>query len=370
MSPDSSFINPPHISPGDLGHSKQFTIPGRVPNQSISPVSVEVKPFTKIHVPETKPKEIDKILGRLSAMDFPGKDHVEEYLRHLYRQNCKPNTLRGSLTAAQLFLSFIKSLGKTEIEQITKHDIEAFVEHEQDRGLKIVSVRTRLVAIYAFLHFLVERGVVYPEVFAKKIKLRLPELLPRAIDPDHVKQLLSVLDNIRDRAMILVLLRTGMRIGELLNTRVSDINIEERKIAIYEGEKNSLGRVVYLSDDAICSLRNWLRKRDAQKQVLFYGRGHNPLCYQSARIVFIKYLRKAGLAHKGYTLHCLRHTFASELLNAGMRLECLQQLLGHSNLEVTRRYARLTDKTREEEYFNAMAIIERGEINGDYRLDS
>ena len=151
MSPDSSFINPPHISPGDLGHSKQFTIPGRVPNQSISPVSVEVKPFTKIHVPETKPKEIDKILGRLSAMDFPGKDHVEEYLLHLYRHNCKFNTLRGSLTAAQLFLSFIKSLGKTEIEQITKHDIEAFVEHEQDRGLKILSVRTRLVAIYAFL---------------------------------------------------------------------------------------------------------------------------------------------------------------------------------------------------------------------------
>jgi len=370
MSPDSNFINPPSISHEDLRHPKQFNIPDRVPTQSISPVSEEVKPFTKIHEPETRPKDIDKIFIRLSAMDFPGKDHVEEYLRHLYRHNCKFNTLRGKLEAAQLFLSFIKSLGKNRIEQITKHDIEAFVEHEQDRGLKIISVRTRLVVIYAFLRFLVEKGVVCPEIFVKKIRLRLPELLPKAIDPDHVKQLLSVLDNIRDRAMIVVLLRTGMRIGELLNTRVSDVNIKERKIAIYEGEKNGLGRVVYLSDDALCALRNWLRKRDAQKQVLFYGRGHNPLCYQSARRVFVKYLLKAGLANKGYTLHCLRHTFASELLNAGMRLECLQQLLGHSNLEVTRRYARLTDKTREKEYFNAMAIIERGEINGDYRLDS
>jgi integrase/recombinase XerD len=52
-------------------------------------------------------------------------------------------------------------------------------------------------------------------------------------------------------------------------------------------------------------------------------------------------LNQADLAHKGYTLHCLRHTFASELLNAGMRLECLQQLLGHSSIEMTRRYARL-----------------------------
>ena len=78
------------------------------------------------------------------------------------------------------------------------------------------------------------------------------------------------------------------------------------------------------------------------------------------------YIKKARLEHKGYTVHCLRHTFASEFLNAGMRLEVLQQLLGHQDIEVTRRYARLTDKTREEEYFRAMAIIEKGGIDGDY----
>jgi site-specific recombinase XerD len=80
----------------------------------------------------------------------------------------------------------------------------------------------------------------------------------------------------------------------------------------------------------------------------------------------VKYLKDAGLAHKGYTIHCLRHTYASELLNAGMRLEVLQQLMGHQDIEVTRRYARLTDKTREEEYFRAMALIEKGEIDGEY----
>ena len=79
----------------------------------------------------------------------------------------------------------------------------------------------------------------------------------------------------------------------------------------------------------------------------------------------MKYLQEAGLAHKGYTVHCLRHTFASELLNAGMRLEVLQQLLGHQDIEMTRRYARLTDRTREEEYFRAMAAIEKGAIDGN-----
>ena len=85
--------------------------------------------------------------------------------------------------------------------------------------------------------------------------------------------------------------------------------------------------------------------------------------------MFEKIVQKADLTHKGYTLHALRHTFATELLNAGMRLECLQPLLGHSSLDVTRRYARLTDKTREAEYFRAMAIIERGNTDGHDRRD-
>ena len=66
-------------------------------------------------------------------------------------------------------------------------------------------------------------------------------------------------------------------------------------------------------------------------------------------------------------MHSLRHTYASELLNAGMRLECLQKLMGHQDIEMTGRYARLTDITRKEEYFRAMAKIEKGEIDGDYR---
>jgi hypothetical protein len=82
------------------------------------------------------------------------------------------------------------------------------------------------------------------------------------------------------------------------------------------------------------------------------------MSYTAAGTLLGKYLKKANLSHKGYSLHCLRHTCATELLNAGMRLECLQQLLGHSTVEQTRRYARLTDKTREEEYLRAMARIE------------
>jgi integrase/recombinase XerD len=191
------------------------------------------------------------------------------------------------------------------------------------------------------------------------------------MDPDDVRRLVSVIDHVRDRAIVLILLRTGIRVGELLNTIVEDVNLKEKRIEIYEAEKTRVGRVVYLSDDALKALDAWLKVRDPHRTYLFYPQGkRHSITYSAVRAIFVKYLERTGLSHKGYTIHCLRHTCATDLLNAGMRLECVQQLLGHSTIEMTRRYARLTDRTREEEYFRAMAIIERGENNGDYQLDS
>jgi integrase/recombinase XerD len=325
------------------------------------------KTFCPEYTQETK--ALQWALNRLACWDLPGKEHVEEYFRHMYRRNFRPKTYFSALTAIYIFLTIIRDSGKTRLEEITKNDIEAFIEHEQDRGMMLSTVRTKLHCVNAFLGFAMEAGVVSTDVLARRIRLRKPETLPRAMDPDDVKQLLFVIDSPKDRAMIMVLLRTGMRIGELLNTKMPDIHLRDRRIDIYEGEKNRLGRVVYLSDDAMSALKAWLKMRDHQKVFLFYAQGRNSMSYSTAYLIFERCLTKAGLTHKGYSLHALRHTFASELLNAGMRIECLQPLMGHSSLDVTRRYARLTDRTREEEYFRAMTIIERGKMDGHHRRD-
>lgn len=309
---------------------------------------------------------IDHILQKLSRMELPAKEHFECYMRHKWRLNHKPKTLSSSFTSVILFLSFYGKSGKRELGEMERIDLEAFIEHEQDRGMHISTVRTRLACIIAFLHFLMEQDVIPGSLLKRSIRLKLPDVLPRAMNPSDVRKLLSVIDDTRDRALILLLLRTGMRIGEALGLRLNDLDIRDRKIHLFEGEKNSMGRVVYLSDDALFAVKLWLRRRDKNKEFVFYGQGNTHLCYSTGRSRFVKYLKKAGLDQKGYTVHCLRHTFASELLNAGMRLECLQQLLGHQDIEVTRRYARLTDRTREQEYFRAMAIIEKGGIDGDY----
>jgi integrase/recombinase XerD len=312
------------------------------------------------------PAPIDRILQKLSCMELPAKEHFECYMRHKWRLNHKPRTLASSFTSVMLFLDFYGKLGKSAIEKIERVDLEGFIEQEQDRGLRISTVRTRLACILAFLHFLMEQEIIPGSLLKRGIKLKLPDVLPRAMNPSDVRKLLCVIDETRDRALFLLLLRTGMRIGEALGLRLNDLDIKGRKIHLFEGEKNSMGRVVYLSDDALFAIKLWLTRRDKNKEFVFYGQSNGHLCYSTGRGLFVKYLRKAGLDQKGYTVHCLRHTFASELLNAGMRLECLQQLLGHQDIEVTRRYARLTDTTREEEYFRAMALIEKGGIDGDY----
>ena len=313
---------------------------------------------------------LDRILEKIFEQDLLAKSYVEQYLRYKYRRNCKANTLRQAATSLVQFLSFFANRGNTVLEQLSREDIEAFVEALQDRGLKPATVNTRLRNVYAFVRYLIieDRGFDWG-LMERKVKLKLPDRLPRAIEPQHLDQLLGAIDNCRDRALILLLLRTGMRIGELLNCKVEDIDLYEQKILIYQSDKTCVGRVVYYSEDAHQALLAWLRLRDPLKQHLFYGRGDKPLSYEAARSILHKYLQKAGLQYSGYSLHCLRHTFATDLLNATMPLECLRELLGHSSMEITRRYARLSDKTREQEYFRAMDRILKGECDENDQCD-
>ena len=361
-----SFLNPDslyQVQPFDLptnDKSEPFSqhIDSSLPHNHIKPIGSTAQPGDRQQV-------LDRLLEKISQQDLPGRKYVEHYLRHKYRRNCKARTLRLTTGSLMQFLSFFRTSGKSELEQLNREDVEAFVEDMQDRGLKPETVRTRLCAVYAFVRYAIEQKVLSYELLERKIRLKLPDRLPRAIDPQDVKQLLSVVDDTRDRALILLLLRTGMRIGELLNCTLDDIDIRRQKIFIYQADKTSVGRVVYYSEDAQAALLAWLRIRDPYKEKLFYGQGRQSLCYEAARAMFNKYLHKAGLHYSGYTLHCLRHTFATDLLNVRMPLECLRVLLGHTNLEVTRRYARLTDKTREHEYFTAMERILKGEFDCD-----
>jgi site-specific recombinase XerD len=215
--------------------------------------------------------------------------------------------------------------------------------------------------VYAFVNYLVNNDILPAEILLKKIRLRMPEILPRAIPKEDMDKILQTITKVRDQALILLLLHTGMRIGELLSVKVTDIVLSERKILLHVGEKNLHGRIVYYSSTAEKALNEWLASRDPGREYLFYGYKGNDLSYVGAWMIMKEAIRKAGLEDKGYSLHSLRHTFATNMLNAGLRVEVLQQLLGHLSIDMTLRYARISNATQEESYFKAMAVIEKGD---------
>ncbi|MEJ2137477.1 MAG: tyrosine-type recombinase/integrase [Desulfofustis sp.] len=306
--------------------------------------------------------------SRLASRGLPGSELAVEYLYGKYIKNLSVSIINQSGRIILYFLGFLERQGTT-IYTLTRQDISAFVQYEQDREQKPASVVNYLRAVYAFIVFLVGHGVLPNTIMQPKIKVKLPEALPRAIPAEDVQRLLSAITAVRDRALILLLLRTGMRIGELLEVKLSDINLAERKILIYVGEKNYQGRSVYYNKDAEQALQHWLTERDTQSDYLFPGRsGPGTLGYVTAWSAMRRALQRAGLSDKGYSLHNLRHTFATDMLNAGMRLEVLQQIMGHQEIEMTLRYAKMTDLTRENEYFKAMDRIEQGERHEPRRV--
>ncbi len=313
-----------------------------------------------VYHPSKRRRVLNRAIDKLERVALPGYEHVIAHLHDKYRRNLAISTLSQTGLTLYVFLSFLQTERRTVIEKISRKDIAAYVEHEQERGLKINSVRNHLQTVYAFVGHLVDNEILPLEILHKKIRIKLPEVLPKAIPDEDLQQILSNIATVRNRAIILLLLHTGMRIGELLNVKMADIILSENKILLPLGEKNLHGRIVYYSSVAEQALKRWLAIRKPDSDYLFYGYRGGELSYVIAWTIMRKAIQKAGLEQRGYSLHSLRHTFATNMLNAGLRLEVLQKLLGHLTIDITLQYARLSDISREEEYFKAMTVIEKG----------
>lgn len=153
---------------------------------------------------------IEKCLKQLGQKELLGESYVKNYLHDQKRRNCRTTTIRNNFMTLVIFLYYLKEKGRTSLEAVTKEDVSSFIEHEQDRGMQPNTVSTRLRLLYAFLRHLVDREVAHPDLLKRKLRVKVPEALPRAMDPEDIQELLAVIKQPRDRAMILVLLRTGM----------------------------------------------------------------------------------------------------------------------------------------------------------------
>ncbi len=292
---------------------------------------------------------------RLSPLSEEDRTELREFLTTCARRNYSPDTLYGHVTA---WVVFLRSVPNASVYHVTARAIEAFIEHQQDQKKHPSSINGYLSCLFAFYRYLLEQGKVTRNPVLRRHRLQVPDALPRAMSPSEYQRFFAPMTSTRDRALFLLLLRSGLRIGELVVATLDDLRLEQNELTIPLGRKNRRGRIIYFSDDARTALEAYGKERPiVATRALFVSNRRRPIAKRSITHRFHRYARAAGLPPH-YSTHCLRHTFATELLNAGTDLVTIQYLLGHDEIRVTQRYARLTDQTKRRSYFDAMARLQ------------
>jgi len=173
---------------------------------------------------------------KLMSMEAPDKAYVQRYLLQMHRRSFKPLTITQGFITLRRFLASLTTTGKRHVGEVKRSDLEVFVEGEQDRGHKLSTVQTSLARIYAFLPFLVEQELIPADILVRRVKLRVPERLPRAMDPDDVRRLLSVIADTGHRAMFMLIVRCGLRVEEMAELSLADIDLRRARTSVQQGK--------------------------------------------------------------------------------------------------------------------------------------
>ena len=252
-----------------------------------------------------------------------------------------PGTQRIYIGAVKRFADYLgRSPHRTSAE-----DLRAYQLHLVSSGITGPTLNTRITALRFFFGVTLGRG----EVTEKMSLVREPRKLPVVLSPSEVARLLQAASKLKYKAALSVAYGAGLRASEVVHLRVSDIDSERRLIRVEQG-KGAKDRYAVLAPQLLELLRAWWRSAHAKGQMLPGGwlfpgqdptkplttRQLNRACHAAAR---------AAEIDKRVSMHCLRHSFATHLLEQGVDIRVIQVLLGHNQLETTARYSQVATRT-------------------------
>jgi site-specific recombinase XerD len=227
------------------------------------------------------------------------------------------------------------------------------------KRMQPASINLYLAIIRVFYNYLkYEQKVKLINPVKANCRLRVPKPLPRALREDQIDAFFNVIDSKRDWTMFRLMLRCGLRVEEVAHLGLGDIDIKQRRILVVDG-KGGKGRVVYISDDAAEALMAYLKQRSHRraKKVFLVEKGDykgQPISVRGIQKRMEYYAKKSELR---VSCHHLRHTMATQLLNADAQAESIQDLLGHNWISTTERYCKVSNMKVKRDYFNAMEKI-------------
>jgi site-specific recombinase XerD len=273
----------------------------------------------------------------------------------LKRRNCSPNTVKNYMNIIKHFVIWVD----VPVEEVTNKTVSHYIDYLMKRRRAPKTVNCHLDGIRQFYHYLKEEeGLAVTNPIRKNHMQKMSRPLPRHLRDEQAKVFFKNVSCPRDRAMFMLMLRCGLRVEEVANLTVGVIDAKRRTILVVDG-KGAKDRIVYVSDDALHTLASYLRVRPASRSRRIFLVKKGPCTGQPISIRGIQkrmeyYARKAKLK---VSCHHLRHTMATQMLNADADLCTIQDILGHSNVKTTQRYCRISNLKVQRDYFNAMEVI-------------
>ena len=273
------------------------------------------------------------------------------------RRNYSPHTVKSYMNILKHFVLWIN----VPIETADRWKVAEYTDHLLYKRLKPKTINCHLACIrvfYDYLHH--EEGIKVINPVKRGSALRMPKPLPKHLRDEEVIVLFDVMGKARDRAMFKVMLRCGVRVEEVANLQLRDLDLKRNRIFVRNG-KGGKDRVVYVSSDAREAIIEYLRVRrpSRAKRIFLVEKGPytgKPISVRGIQKRLEYYAKESGVR---VSCHQLRHTMATQMLNAEAEVTTIQELLGHNGISTTERYCSVSNLKVMRDYFKAMEVVMR-----------
>ncbi len=258
---------------------------------------------------------------------------IKNFQDKLIIENYSEQTIRNYVSSLKLFLEYISRLN---IKEVTDKEIQDYLYFCKSNKNYSFSSMKQVIAAIRYLYLKIFNK---PVPKALNIELRKPSTLPTVLSPKEISKILQVTKNIKHKAILLLIYSAGLRLGELLNLKICDIDPESMKIHVRQS-KGKKDRYIMLSENMLKLLRDYY-KIYKPKEFVVEGLNGGKYSPKSVQSLFKRALKKAGIKKKA-SVHTLRHSFATHLLDEGTDIRYIQELLGHKRLETTQIYTHVS----------------------------
>jgi len=292
------------------------------------------------------------------------KDKLEDFLFYLkFEKNMSSATIDSYRRDLEDFINFLQKEG-INIKNLKREEWRRYLVALYKK-YKIKSIARKISSIRSFIKFLLREGYINKNYSNFMLIPKIPMYLPEVLDPKEIESFLKIPDplsplGIRNMAILETFYATGIRVSELVNLNIQNVDLEEKYVRCFgKGEKE---RIVPLGDYAVESLKRYLSVRHLfnpkDKEALFLNKKGERITRQGVWFIIKAYSKILGLPKK-VSPHTFRHSFATHLLSNGADIRIVQELLGHSDIATTQIYTHIVSSKLHEVYQRAHPLMRR-----------